>query len=136
MTVETLVQPLEFLLKLQELLVRAVLQVDEPRARPLHGPDQLVELDLGGHRVTVLGVLDEEHHEERDDRGTRVDDELPAVGVGEDRPGQPPHDDDGDGDDECPRRSHPLGDSLGELPEQVLHSLTSCPLSQRGEPAP
>ena len=41
--------------------------------------DQLVELRLKGRAVPVLGVLDQEHHEEGDDRRAGVDDQLPGV---------------------------------------------------------
>lgn len=40
--------------------------------------DQLVELGLDG-AVAVLRVLDQEQHQEGDDRGAGVDDELPGV---------------------------------------------------------
>ena len=45
--------------------------------------DQLVELDLNRLPVAVLRVLDDEDHEERDDRGRGVDDELPRVAESE-----------------------------------------------------
>ncbi len=60
-----------------------VLDIDEPVARPVDGGDDFVELQLHGAGLLVLGPLDEKHHEEGDDRGTRVDDELPGVGVSE-----------------------------------------------------
>ena len=60
---------------------------------PLRGADQLVELDLHGLGVAVLRVLDQEHHQERDDRGAGVDDELPGVAEAEDRSSDAPRDD-------------------------------------------
>ena len=40
---------------------------------------QLIELDLHGDRIAVLRALDQEHHEEGDDGGARVDHELPGI---------------------------------------------------------
>jgi hypothetical protein len=45
----------------------------------LFGADQLVEFDLDRLRVAVLVVLQQEHHEEGDDRGAGVDRQLPGV---------------------------------------------------------
>ena len=56
--------------------------------------DQLVELELQGFGVAVLGVLDQKHHQERHDGGAGVDHELPRVGEAEERPGGRPYDDD------------------------------------------
>jgi len=60
--------------------------------RFLGGADELVELDLQGARFTVLRVLNDEHHEEGDDRRSGVDGELPVIGESEERaccrPGQ------------------------------------------------
>jgi hypothetical protein len=62
-------QPLQLLLgHLPEIEHRVVCS---PR-----GPDQLVQLDLYGCPVAVLGVLDQEDHEEGQDRRAGVDDEL------------------------------------------------------------
>lgn len=41
--------------------------------------DKFVELDLKRFGISVLGVLNEEHHEKRDDGRARVDDQLPSV---------------------------------------------------------
>lgn len=38
------------------------------------------------NHVPVLGVLDQEHHEESDDRGAVVDNKLPTIGIVEYRP--------------------------------------------------
>ena len=54
------------------------------------GADQFVELGLHGRAVAVLRVLDQEHHQEGDDRGAGVDDQLPGVAKAEDRPASPP----------------------------------------------
>ena len=51
-----------------DLGIGEVLDPDELVARIAHRPDQLIELEVDGFGVAVLGVLDHEHDEERDDR--------------------------------------------------------------------
>jgi hypothetical protein len=52
--------------------------------------DQLDELGLRCLAVSVLRVLENEYHEKGDDRGARVDNELPGFGMIENRPGNDP----------------------------------------------
>ena len=68
-----------------QLLLGQVLGVQQPVAGALLGRHQLVELEVHRERVLVLRPLDEEDHQERDDRGAGVDDELPGVRVAEER---------------------------------------------------
>src|SRR3954468_8732958 len=70
---------------IQELIVD-LLEVEERIVRAARGADQLVELDLDRRGVPVLRVLDQEHHQEGDDRGRGIDDELPRVAETEKRP--------------------------------------------------
>jgi hypothetical protein len=41
---------------------------------PLQGSDQFIQFQLYRGAVSVLGVLDEEHHEEGDDSRACIDD--------------------------------------------------------------
>ena len=59
-----------------------------------------VQLELNRRGVAVLSVLDQEHHEERDDRRPGVDDQLPSVGIAEGRPTGGPQKNDEDRRDE------------------------------------
>src|SRR5688572_12874584 len=68
---------------LLEALVVDVLQVEQRVVRALGGADQLVELELDRLGVAVLRVLDQEHHQEGDDRGGGVDDQLPGIAEAE-----------------------------------------------------
>ena len=61
------------------------LQVEERVVRTLGRTNQLIELDLNGFGVAVLCVLNQEHHQERDDRGSGIDNELPRIAEREDR---------------------------------------------------
>src|SRR5262245_58487065 len=62
-----------------ELLFRQFLEIDEIIAGAIDRANELVELDLKSHAVAVLRVLDQEHHEKRDNGCRRIDDELPAL---------------------------------------------------------
>jgi hypothetical protein len=48
--------------------------------------NQLVEFQVDCACVTILRVLDDEDHQERDDGCARIDDQLPSIGVAEDGP--------------------------------------------------
>ena len=100
------VQPLEFFLEFLQLFVGKIFKIDKFITRTFKGPDQLVELQLNGFPVPVLGVLDQENHQEGDDGRACVDDKLPRIGKMKYRPGRGPNDDDSDCDDERPRRSN------------------------------
>jgi hypothetical protein len=72
-----------------DLFLRQMFDADERvlgRARA----DEFVELCLNRGAFAVLTVLDEEHHEEGDDRRPRVDDELPSIREMKHRPGRAP----------------------------------------------
>src|SRR5690242_9318575 len=58
-----------------------------------NGMDDLVELQVNGARVTVLRVLNEEDHQESDNRGGRVHHELPGVRIMEVRASDAPQND-------------------------------------------
>ena len=93
----------------------------ELHVRALGHADQLVELDLQSLRVAVLCVLDEEDHQEGDNRCTGIDDQLPRIGEVEQRPGHSPYQNNEDCDHECPGRTSGSGDDGGEPAKGVLH---------------
>lgn len=63
-------------------------------ASTLGGAEQFIKLDLHGFAVAVLGILDQEHHQEGDYCGASIDDELPGVGVVKHWSGTGPNEDD------------------------------------------
>jgi hypothetical protein len=70
-----------------------LLEIDHFVPCSAYRPNQLVELDLNRPRVPVLGVLNQEDHEERHDRRGGVDHQLPGIGEPEQRAdGEPHHD--------------------------------------------
>ena len=66
------------------------LKVKERVMRAFRYTDQLIEFDLYGVGVAILGILNQEHHEERNDRRPCINDELPCVAEAEERTGDDP----------------------------------------------
>jgi hypothetical protein len=56
----------------------------------LTGADQLVQLEVHGGAIAVLGVLDQKHLQEGDDRGAGVNHQLPGVAESKQRTGDQP----------------------------------------------
>ena len=81
------------LLEVVELAFAQLFERHHAIAGVLVGVNELVELQMKRMGVTVLGVLDEEHHEKGHDRRAGVDDELPRVRVVEHAAGDRPEDD-------------------------------------------
>ena len=102
-----------------ELGLGEVLEVRHGGLRPLQGAQQLVQLDLHGHAVAVLGVLDQENHQKRDDGRPRVDHELPGVAELEDGAGDGPEQDDQHGQAERDGMTRRPGGRLGEPCEML-----------------
>src|SRR5678815_965474 len=74
---------LEFRLESRQLLVGHVLHVDEGVSGSRDRPDELIQLELRDTRLTILRILDKEHHEKRDHGRASVDDQLPGIRVAE-----------------------------------------------------
>ena len=55
--------------------------------------NEFIKLCLNRRGVTILGVLNNEYHQKRDDRRPCIDDQLPGVGVMEYGTRDCPHDD-------------------------------------------
>ena len=47
--------------------------------RAVHGANQLVEFELDGVAIAILGILNQKNHQECDNHRTRVDDQLPCI---------------------------------------------------------
>ncbi len=45
------------------------------------GPDELVELELHSPPITILGILDEKHHEKGEDGCPGINNELPGIRI-------------------------------------------------------
>nr|GFD59842.1 hypothetical protein [Tanacetum cinerariifolium] len=79
-----------FFAQLTQLFLVQIVKAQHGVLRILGDTQQFIDLDVQLISVAVLGVLDQEHHEEGDDGGRRVDDQLPGVVVVEQRPGRRP----------------------------------------------
>src|SRR5947207_1936606 len=92
--------------RIERALVTAIpraTRVDQVGSGAFDGPEQLVELEVQGAVVTVLGVLEDDHEQERDDRepGGAVPEALLAEAASADKEGHgqghPEADEDGPG---------------------------------------
>ena len=64
-----------------EFFVSKILDRGEFILGSLHGKDQFGQLELDRQCVAVLRILNQKHHQERDDGGAGIDDQLPCVAV-------------------------------------------------------
>jgi len=63
-----------------------IFQVEQAILCALGNAQEFVELDVQGNVVMVLCVLDQKHHEKRNDGHGGVDDQLPRIVVMKDSP--------------------------------------------------
>ena len=63
-----LAQTLKLILKLFEILIREIFEIDHTCACALDATQQLIELEVHRLSVAILRILDQEHHQECDDR--------------------------------------------------------------------
>ena len=101
-------QLFEFRLELLQVVIGKFFEVDQFISRGPESADQFVELEMNGLRVAILGVLNQEDHQEGDDGGAGVDDELPGVRKTESRTRHRPDDDDEQSADENPGASEDI----------------------------
>src|SRR2546421_8481383 len=98
-----------------ELLVFELLEVEQRIVRALGGADELVQLDLDRLGIAVLRVLDQKHHEKRDDGRRGIDHQLPCVAEMEDRTAERPEHHRSARDEKCHRSSGQYGELAGEV---------------------
>ena len=63
---------LKLLAQFFNFLIGTVFDIDQFVTRLIQSTDQFIELEVHGFRVAVLRVLNQEHHQEGNNRGTRV----------------------------------------------------------------
>lgn len=80
-----------------KLFVRHLVETNKARACAFNASEKLIELQGNHLGLPVLGILNQEHHQERDDCRSRVDDELPRIRVVEHGTGHGPSHDDQEG---------------------------------------
>lgn len=90
------------------------------RAGALCSPDQFVEFELHCFAIAILRVLDEEHHQERDDRCSGVNNELPCVGIVKEWSSECPHDNNSDGKHKHDGTSRGDGHTSGKLSKHIF----------------
>ena len=120
-------QALELILKFLQILIGEGFQIHQAIARPGEAANDFIELKLDRLRVAVLGILDEEDHQESDDRGPSVDDQLPGIGIMKDVAAQAPNNDNRNGAHERPGSSEDGGGFSCGNAEGVLDKAEEAP---------
>src|SRR5216684_175752 len=115
-------QALKLLLEFFQLLVGKFFEIEQIVPRAAKRTNQLVEFQMKCFSVAVLRVLNQEHHQESNDGGACVDDELPRVGIMKRRPRQGPNNDDRNRNRECPRTAQNGGTLSRQDMKCVLHA--------------
>ena len=120
--------PLVFALYVFQLFVRQVLQSHKRIVR-LADANEFVQLHLDRGGVTVLRILDQEHHQKRDDGRTCVDHKLPSIREPEERAGNRPDHHGSESKDKHPGSTYFTGTDLRDFGEQLAEDprLLGCP---------
>ncbi len=103
---------LKFLADVLDLVVRVMFDADELGAGVVERSDNFVEFGLHCRAISVLGVLDQEDHQERDDCRRGVHDELPRIGIVKNQ---------AQCDDECNWLAGEGSDATGDGCEETIH---------------
>jgi len=102
---------LELFFEFLQFLVGQIFEIDKLVASAFQRADQLVQFEMHCFGVAVLCVLNQKHHQKRNDCRGGVDDQLPGVREMKRRPGNDPDQDNQErarespGAAEYPRRS-------------------------------
>ena len=80
------------LLETLEFFLRQILCVEHAVISCLDGKDQLIQFHLHRFAIAILCILNEEDHQKGDDRGTRINNQLPRITKVKDRPSNSPND--------------------------------------------
>jgi len=111
--------PAELSFEFLKLLVRKLLEIDKLIARVFDRTNQFVQFEMHCFSVTVLRVLNQKYHQERDDGRGGVDDELPGVGKMKGRAGNEPNEDHKNSSGKCPCTAEHHGGTAREDTERV-----------------
>ncbi len=109
----------ELCFELLKVLVRKVLEIDEFIARVFDRANEFVQFQMDRFCIAVLRVLNQKHHQKRNDGRGRVNDELPCVGKMKGRSGNEPDNNDKHGPSKCPCAAEHHRGAAGENTERV-----------------
>jgi hypothetical protein len=116
-----------FVRDLLQFIIREMFDVHHLILSLVDRLDDLIQLQVNGPGVTVLGVLDQKHDQESDDGGAGIDDQLPGVRVVEVRPRNKPQCDDEQGCEEGSFRTDPIAASWRKRESLSPHWSLFCP---------
>src|SRR5438876_4765228 len=114
-------QLLKLLFELLQVLIGEIFEIDKFIARAPDGADELIQLQLHGLGVAVLCVLNKKHHQEGNDRGGGVDDQLPRIGKMKRGASDEPDEDDKHSSSKRPRAAEHDRAAVGENTERIAN---------------
>lgn len=85
-----------------QVFVGKFFKIDKFISRAFKGADDLIQFQMDRFGIAVLGILDQEHHEKGDDRGGRINNELPGIGEMKGGTGEDPYQNDKHGSGKGP----------------------------------
>src|SRR5690606_31259391 len=100
-----------------ELMVAELFGLNEAIVCFLDREDQLIEFGLHRLAVAILAVLQDEDHEEGNDRRRGIDNELPGLREAKERPGDGPRRNQCHGERESHGTAGKIGDQVRETRE-------------------
>ena len=113
--------PLELGLEFLEFLVRKILEIDEFITRVFDRANEFVQFQMNRFGVAVLRILNQKHHQKRNDGRGRVNNELPSVGKMKRGSGNEPDNNDKHGPRKCRGAAQHRRGAPGENTERVAH---------------
>src|SRR6266566_6270146 len=118
---------LELFFELFQILIRKLFKIDQFISRAFDGANDLIKFQMNGFGIAVLRVLNQEHHEECNDRRGGIDDELPGVGEMKGRPSEAPHGDNEHGSGKSPGAAENNRRLAGENAKGIPHDAKEIP---------
>lgn len=109
-----------------EFFITELLNIHHFVLRFVDSVNQFIELQIDGVRVAILGVLNDKDHQERNDRGSGVDHQLPRVGVVKHGTSCCPDNDNDYRPDESPFGAEPARRARRKLTEGVALGLLAA----------
>ena len=104
-----------------EFLIRKILEIDEFIARVFDRANEFVQFQMNSFGIAVLRILNQKHHQKRNDGRGRVNDELPCVGKMKSGSGNKPDTNNKYGSSKCPGAAEHHRTAAGENTERVAH---------------
>ena len=110
----------KLLFQVINLVLRGMLNIYEAVSGAFHCADEFIQFEMHRFRIASLGVLNQEDHEESDDCGASVDDQLPGIREVKERAADDPNEYDKHAESERTGRPHFFGSNISKLAKPCI----------------